>query len=111
MSIVHLDGENFQREVEKSAKSVIVDFWAEWCGPCRMMGPVFEKLSGEFSGKLKFAKLETDSNQEIAGRYGIMSIPTLLVFKGGKPHAKLVGFRPEAALRKDIEGLLKDIEE
>ncbi len=107
MATVHLTEENFAQEVEKSKVPVMVDFWAEWCGPCKMMAPVFEKLSGEYAGKLRFAKVETDENPKLAARFGIVSIPTLMVFKGGKPVEQLVGFRPEAVFRKDVEALLK----
>lgn len=111
MAVTHVTDENFGKEVEASKTPVIVDFWATWCGPCRMMAPVFEKLSGEYSGKLKFAKLDTDENPKTAGKFGIMSIPTMIVFKDGKPFAKLVGFRPEALFKKDIENLLSDLGE
>ncbi len=109
MAVKHVTDEDFEKEVLKSEVPVIVDFWAEWCGPCKMMGPVFEKLSGDFPGKLKFAKLDTDENQATAAKYGIMSIPTLLVFKDGRPHSKLVGFRPEAAFKKDLEALVSEL--
>lgn len=110
MAVTHVNEGNFEKEVEKSKVPVIVDFWATWCGPCRMMAPVFEKVSGEYEGKLRFAKLDTDESQAVAAKYGIMSIPTLIVFKDGKPFAQMVGFRPEALFRKDIEKIAKELE-
>jgi thioredoxin 1 len=109
MAVQHVNEGSFGKEVEKSKTPVIVDFWATWCGPCRMMAPVFEKMSGEYQGKLKFVKVDTDENQGLASRFGIMSIPTLLVFKDGKPVSQLVGFRPEPVFRKDLEKIAKEL--
>ena len=95
-------------DVTKSDLPVLVDFWAEWCGPCRMVGPVVEQLSQTMSDKIKVAKLNVDENQEIAMRYGVRSIPSLLLFKAGKEIARTVGAAPKEAYQKFIEeSLLK----
>ncbi len=93
---------NFNREVIKSDKKVIVDFWAEWCGPCRMVAPVVEDIAKEYSEDVKVAKLNVDENQSTASRYGIMSIPTMLVFENGKVQDKLVGYMPKEKLARKV---------
>lgn len=93
---------NFNREVIKSDKKVIVDFWAEWCGPCRMVAPVVEDIAKEYSNEVKVAKLNVDENQSTASRYGIMSIPTMLVFENGKVQDKLVGYMPKDKLARKV---------
>jgi thioredoxin 1 len=85
---------------------LIVDCWAEWCGPCRMLGPVIEQLAGEMKGSVVFGKLDTEENQGASAEYGIHSIPTMLVFSNGKLLTRLVGFKPKPALKKEIEALL-----
>ena len=82
---------------------VLVDFWAPWCGPCKMIAPVLEELSGDVEGKANIVKVDVDDNQETAGKYGIMSIPTLLLFKDGEVVDKVVGFKPKEALAELIE--------
>ena len=82
--VVNVSDQNFESEVIKSAQPVLVDLWAPWCGPCRMVGPVIEKLEGEYDGKVKFCKLNVDENQQTAAKYSVMSIPTLLFFKNGE---------------------------
>jgi thioredoxin 1 len=103
---VTINQANFQSEVLQSDKPVLIDFWAEWCGPCRMVGPVVEELAGEYAGKAKIGKIDVDSNQELAGQFGVSSIPTLLLFKGGKPVNGVVGVRSKADLAKMIDEAL-----
>ena len=106
MSLVHLTEENFESEVMQSDIPVIVDFWATWCPPCKMLAPIFEELAGGYEGKMKFAKLDTDEVRATAQKYGIMSIPTLIVFKGGKEVERMVGALPKEALKEKIDTLL-----
>lgn len=96
----------FETEVLKSDKPVPVDFWAPWCGPCRMVEPVVEELSEEYGGKVKFLRLNTDGNVNTAATYGIRSIPTLLMFKGGQPIDQVIGFRPKGDLKRVIDKAL-----
>ncbi len=98
MSVVHLSDKNFDVEVLKSSLPVIVDFWAEWCGPCRMISPIVEEIAKDLQEKLKVAKVNIDDEQEIAARFNIMSIPTLLIFKDGKVVEQIVGAMPKAQL-------------
>jgi thioredoxin 1 len=93
-------------EVMRFSGLVMVDFWAVWCGPCQMVAPVVDELATEYAGKLKVMKLNTDENPEIAGRYQVMSIPTILFFKDGKPVEKLVGARPKRQFKEVIDSLL-----
>jgi len=93
-------------EVLSSDTPVLVDFWAPWCGPCRMVAPVVDELSEEYDGKVKFVKLNTDDNIETASKYGIRSIPTIMVFKGGEVVEQVVGFRPKSELKKSLEKAL-----
>ena len=94
---------SFRRFVDGSDIPIVVDFWAPWCGPCRMVAPVVEELSDDYDGKVKFVKLNTDENPVVAGKYGIRSIPTLLIFKGGEAVGQVVGFRPKSDLAKHLD--------
>lgn len=99
------DEKNFSDEVMKSEIPVIVDFWAEWCGPCHIMSPIIDEVAKEYDGKAKIGKVNVDENQVISSQYGIMSIPTILVFKGGKIVSQLVGARP----KKDLVDLIEKV--
>jgi thioredoxin len=103
---VEVTDQTFEQEVLKSEIPVIVDFWATWCGPCRMMAPAFEALAQEYQGKMLFAKLDVDQNPVVSSRYGVMSIPTLLFFQGGRIVDQLIGARPREDLRNHIEAAL-----
>ena len=102
MATVKVDKANFDQTVLNSATPVVVDFWAEWCGPCRMIAPALEELSAEMSGKVTIAKLNIDENPELAARYGVRSIPTLLLFKGGNIASNMVGAAPKSRLQSWI---------
>jgi thioredoxin 1 len=97
---------NFESEVVKSDKPCLVDFWAEWCGPCRMVGPVVEEIAKEYEGKLKVGKLNVDNNNKTAVQYGIMSIPSLLFFNGGKVVDQVIGAVPKKQLVQKIEKII-----
>ena len=103
---VEIEEAKFDETVLKSEKPVLVDFWAPWCGPCRMVAPVVEELADDYEGKVDFVKVNVDDNPRIASQYGIMSIPTLMVFKAGQPVDTIVGFRPKDELQKSLETAL-----
>jgi thioredoxin 1 len=101
MAIITGTDQTFEENIKEGL--VLVDFWAPWCGPCKMIAPVLEELDGEIEGKANIVKVDVDDNQETAGKYGIMSIPTLLLFKDGEIVDKVVGFKPKEALAELIE--------
>jgi thioredoxin 1 len=101
-NILQVNSTNWEREVIGSDKPVFVDFWAEWCGPCRMVGPVVEQIAQSYSDKIKVVKLNVDENQDIAMKYGIQSIPSLLIFKNGKEINRTIGAAPKDAYIKFI---------
>ena len=107
-NLFYVHDREFEKEVLKSDLPVIVDFWAEWCGPCRAIAPTFERLSHEYKGKLRFAKMNVDENESVPGRLGIQSIPTLMIFHGGKAIGRLVGMLPEPRLKKEIDRVLSE---
>lgn len=94
--------QDFQQKVLENSNLVVTDFWAEWCGPCKMIAPVLDQIAQEYDGKLSIAKLDVDHNTSTAGAYGVFSIPTLIVFKNGKPVERIVGFQPKERLLSKI---------
>jgi thioredoxin 1 len=102
-AITEVSDSNFQAEVIDSVTPVLVDFWAPWCGPCRQVAPVLEEIAGEQGEKLKIVKLNVDDNQQTAAQYGVMSIPTLILFKGGSPAKQVVGALPKKRLEGELE--------
>ena len=103
MSIVHFTDSNFKKEVLESNIPVLVDFWANWCGPCKMITPIVDELAREYSGKMKIGKVDVDSNSSVASKYGVMSIPTLIFFKGGKVMDQVSGALNKSSLKQKIE--------
>ncbi|MCG3157544.1 MAG: Thioredoxin 1 [bacterium] len=103
---VVLSDSTFEQEVLKADMPVLVDFWAEWCGPCKMIAPAINELAGEYAGKAKIAKLDVDSNQVIASQYGIRSIPSLLIFKNGRVVDQIVGALPKQRIKERLDATL-----
>ncbi len=104
--VIEVSDQTFETEVIKCDMPVVVDFWAPWCGPCRMIAPVTEKLAEEYAGRVKFCKLNVDDNPEVARKYRVMSIPLLLFFKDGKQVDSILGAVPESALQPKVKALL-----
>ena len=105
-NVLHIEGSRFQQEVVKSEKPVLVDFYADWCGPCKIIEPIINQLSREYDGKVKFVKVDTDANQELAVQFGIMSIPTVMFFSKGKVEDIVIGAVPPAVLKSKLDTLL-----
>ncbi|NLW07476.1 MAG: thioredoxin [Clostridia bacterium] len=100
---INVDSGSFETEVISSPVPVVVDFWAAWCGPCRMMAPVLDQLASEYDGSVKFAKVNVDEHQDVAMSYNIMSIPTLVIFKDGQEVGRVVGYMPKDRLKAELQ--------
>lgn len=103
---IHVTDSEFEQQVLKSDVPVVVDFWAPWCGPCRAVAPILDELAGDYEGKLTIAKVNTDEEQQWASQFGIMAIPTMIVFKGGKEIGRIQGARPKLALKQAFDSVL-----
>ena len=103
-NVIELTDDNFEAEVLKSDKPVLVDFWAEWCMPCKMLGPTIDKLAKDYNGKVKVGKVDTDANRDVSMRFGISAIPTVILFKDGKIAQKFVGLRKEQEFKAALDG-------
>ncbi len=106
-TVVAIQGSRFQEEVVKATQPVVVDFYADWCGPCKIIEPVIHKLSEEYQGRVKFVKVDTDANQELAAQFGIMSIPTVMFFSKGKVEDIVIGAVPSSVLKTKVDTLAK----
>ena len=104
--VLKVTDSNFDNEVAKSSVLVLVDFWAEWCGPCRLMGPILDEIAPAYKGKLKIGKLNVDENQDAPTKFGVMNIPTMIVFKGGEEADRIVGAMSKGDLQKKLDKAL-----
>ncbi|MFO7601156.1 MAG: thioredoxin [Candidatus Desulfacyla sp.] len=104
--LLHVSDADFDKEIVQADMPAMVDFWAEWCGPCKMVGPTVEALAKEYEGKIKIAKMDVDANRETPAKFGIRSIPTLILFKEGKVAHTIVGALPKADIEKELKKLL-----
>jgi len=105
-NMINVDQSSFERDVLNSQMPVLVDFWAPWCGPCKAVAPIVEELAKEYKGKIEFAKLNVDDAPFVASKFGVMSIPTIMIFKGGKPMQHAIGYQPKEQLKKLLENAL-----
>jgi len=103
---IEVDDSNFDQTVLQSEMAVLVDFWAPWCRPCLMAAPVLEELAEEYAGRITIAKLNVDQNAKTAAKYGIMAIPNLIIFKKGQPASQIIGYKPKAELKRDLDAAL-----
>ena len=103
---IDIDDASFDSNVLQTKTPVLVDFWAPWCRPCLMAAPVLEELAGEYEGKMTFAKLDVDQNAKTAVKYGIMSIPNLIIFKNGEPVSQIIGYKPKEELKRSLDAVL-----
>jgi thioredoxin 1 len=105
-NVVQVTDQNFETTVGASQQPVLVDFWATWCAPCKMLKPMVEELATEYAGRVTIAELDVDANPTTASKFGVLSIPTLILFRGGKPAQRIVGYQPKASLRQKIDAVL-----
>ncbi len=105
-NLIQVTDQNFETEVLSSPVPVLVDFWAAWCAPCKMIAPIVEQLASEYDGRIKVGKLDVDANPSTSSQFGVMSIPTLIVFKDGRPAQRIVGYQPKANLKQRIDQVL-----
>ena len=109
MSLTHTTDETFDQDVLQSDVPVLLDFWAEWCGPCKMVAPIVEELSDEYKDQIKFTKVDVDENPEMAQKYGVRGIPTLLIFNSGAPVDQLVGALPKKTIKDRLDSVLNNV--
>ena len=105
-NILEVTDDSFDSEIINSDIPAMVDFWAEWCGPCKMVGPVVEELAGEYTGKIKMAKMDVDKNRQTPAKFGIRNIPTLILFKGGEVVNTIIGAQPKSSIEEQLKKLL-----
>ena len=105
-NVIQVTDQNFETTVGSAQQPVLVDFWATWCAPCKMLKPMVEELATEYAGRVTIAELDVDANPITASKFGVLSIPTLILFRGGKPAQRIVGYQPKANLRQKIDAVL-----